>query len=161
MKAPKPTAPRDIPAGTVQIGGPIDWFSISLRVTGDQLVPAEITALLRCEPDEAQQKDKPLYRTDGSLMRVPKFGAWFADLKPDDTDEWDCGEAIMELLATLPRDPAIWRGLTEKYSVALFIGLNLVGSGRGFVLSPEVMAYLGERKIAVGFDIYHELEEKD
>lgn len=143
-----------MPPGTVQIGGPIEWFSIAIGVKGEFLVPEEITALLRREPDRAWQKDKPLYREDGSIKRTPKFGAWWADLKREDTDEWDCGEAIAELLATLPSEPAIWRGLAERFSVALSVGLSLESSGCGFELSPEVLSYLGERRITAGFEVY-------
>ncbi len=156
MKNPKPTAPTDLGPGVIQIGGPIDWFSISLGVKGPLLVPAEITALLRREPSQSWQKDHPLYREDGSLMRIPKFGAWQACLKPEETDEWDCGEAIRELLATLPNDPAIWHSVAEKYSVWFTVGLNFADSSRGFELPPDVMLYLGERRIPAGFDIYHD-----
>jgi hypothetical protein len=85
MKAPKPQAPIDLPPCTVQVSGPIEWFLISIGVKGDDLVPEEVTAVLRREPDSAQKKGKPLYRSDGSLLRVPKFGAWWAKLARKDT----------------------------------------------------------------------------
>ena len=154
MKAPKPGPPVDMPRGTVQIGGPIEWFSIAIGVNGDSLVPEEITALLRRDPNRAWQKDKPIYRDDGSVKRIPNFGAWWAELKRKETDEWDCGEAIAELLATLPSDPTIWHGLAEKFSVALSVGLSLESSVCGFELSPELLSYLGERRITAGFEVY-------
>ena len=144
----------------MQIGGPIDWFDISLSVKGKELVPEEITAMMGREPSRAWQKDKPLYRDDGSFMRVPTFGAWSVSLKPEDTDEWDCGEAMHELLATLPSDPMIWRALATTYEISFFVGLNMEASGRGFELSPDLMLYLGERRITAGFDIYHDPEKK-
>jgi hypothetical protein len=154
MKAPKPGPPVNVPAGTVQIGGPIEWFSISVWFRGDALVPKEITGQLRREPDHAWQKDKPLHREDGSFMRVPKFGAWSAELQRQDTDEWDCGEAIMELFATLPSELAIWHSLAERFSISLSVGLSLECSGCGFELSSEVLRYLGERGITAGFEVY-------
>ncbi len=42
MKAPQPKPPTDLPPGTVQIGGPIEWYSISLGVRDDSLVPEEL-----------------------------------------------------------------------------------------------------------------------
>lgn len=159
MKAPKPKAPVNAPPGTVEIGGPIEWFDITLAVKGEDLDPNEISATMGRMPNQSQRKDKALYRPDGSLMRVPKFGAWWATLKREDTDEWDCGEAIAELLATMPRDPAIWGDLGRRYRVSVSVGLSLVADPKGFELSPDVMAYLGERRITVGFDIYHEEEE--
>jgi hypothetical protein len=160
MKAQKPAAPIDAPSGTVEIGGPIDWFSISLNVRGEDLVPEEITKIMRRGPDRAQQKDKPLYREDGSLMRVPRSGRWAAILRPEDTDEWDCGEAMLELLATLPSDPTIWCTLAARYKISFFVGLCMKTASKGFELSPEVMSYLAARKITAGFDIYYEPEEE-
>ncbi len=154
MKAPKPQPPSNLPAGTVQIGGAIDWFSVSLGVKGADLDPNEITALLGREPDKAQQKGKPLYRADGSFMRVPTFGAWWAELKRDQTDEWDCAAAIEGLLATTPRDPEIWLKIGSRYQVMLRVGLSMSFLGAGFELPPELMAYLGERRIAAGFEVY-------
>jgi hypothetical protein len=158
MKAPKPSPPIDAPAGTVQLGGPINWFKITLRIVGENLVPEEITAVMGREPDDAHQKDKPLYRRDGTLMRIPKSGGWRAVLRPDSTDEWSCGEAILELLATIPSDVSVWHALTEKYTVELFVGLKIPDTNREFYLSPKLLAYLGERNIGVGFDIYYEVE---
>ena len=136
MKTPKPGQPIDVPPGTVQIGGPIEWFSISVWLRGDALIPEEITAQLGRSPDSGWQKDKPVYRKDGTFMRIPRFGAWSAELKREDTDEWDCGEAILELFATLPSDPVVWR-LAERFSISLSVGLSLESSGCGFELSPE------------------------
>ncbi|MBL9214826.1 MAG: DUF4279 domain-containing protein [Opitutaceae bacterium] len=121
---------------------------------GDALIPEEITALLQREPDRAWQKDKPVYRDDGSIKRVPKFGAWWAELKREQTDEWDCGEAISELFSTLPSDPVIWCRLAERFSLSLSVGLSLESSGCGFELSPKILRFLGERGITAGFEIY-------
>jgi hypothetical protein len=160
MKAPKPKPAIDAPPGTTWQGGPIDWLDISLGVTGEDLVPEEITAIMGREPDRAQQKGKPLYRDDGSFMRVPMSGAWWATLKPEDTDEWDCGEAMLELLATLPTDLAMWRALAARYKVSILVGLSMAAANQGFELSPEMMFYLGERRITAGFDVYFDDEKK-
>ena len=104
MKKPKPTIPRGAPEGTVWFGGPIDWFRITLSITSEHLVPEEVSRLLGREPDEAQQKDKPALRTDGKVRGIPKFGAWRLIMRRADTDEWDCGEAMMQLLGRLPSD---------------------------------------------------------
>jgi hypothetical protein len=159
MKATKPKIPIDAPPGTTWYGGPIDWFDISLSVKGENLVPEEITAIMRREPSRAQQKGKPLYRDDGSLMRVPTFGAWWTVLRPEDTDEWNCGEAMLELLSMLPSEPALSHVLAAQYEISFFVGLNMAAANKGFELSPETMSYLGARKITVGFDIYYDPEK--
>jgi len=92
MKAPKPTIPKCAPPGTVCFGGPIEWFSITLRISSENLVPNQVSKLLGCKPDESEQKGKPILRPDGTVIRIAKSGAWRLALKPDATDEWDCAE---------------------------------------------------------------------
>ena len=156
MKKPKPVPPTDAPPGTIWFGGPIQWFSLALIVRGEHLVPEEITALMGRKPDSAAQKGKPLYRKDGSFMRVPKHGSWSVELNPNATDEWDCGEAMLELLSSLPSDVALWRNLAARYRISFSVGLRMSAANKGFELSPAVQRYLGEREITTGFDIYFE-----
>ena len=156
MKSPKPAIPRCAPPGTVWFGGPIEWFSITLRISSENLVPEQVTKLLGCEPDEAQQKGKPILRPDGTVMRIAKSGAWRLTLKPNVTDEWDCAEAMMPVLERLPKAMRVWRQLTKEHAVDFFVGLSMASHNKGFELPPAVMKYLGERGISAGFDIYYD-----
>ncbi len=155
MKSPRPIIPKGAPEGTIWFGGPIEWFSITFRITSEDLVPDEITKHLRCEPDEAHQKGKPILRRDGTLMRIARSGAWKLILKPEDTDEWDPGEAMMLIMRRLPASVRLWQRLTKKYKIDFFVGLSMESKNKGFVLSPEVMKYLGDRGIETGFDVYY------
>jgi hypothetical protein len=156
MKAPKPAIPRCAPPGTVWFGGPIEWFSITLRISSEDLVPDDVTKVMGCDPDESQQKGQAVLREDGTVMRIARFGAWWLTLKPEDTDEWDCAEAMMGVLRRLPGGLGLWRRLTKAYKVDFFVGLSMPSKNKGFELSPEVMKYLGDRGIAAGFDIYYD-----
>jgi hypothetical protein len=156
MKAPKPSIPRGAPAGTVWFGGPIEWFSITFRILGDELDPDEITKLLGCKPHEAERKGVPILRPDGTIARKARTGSWRLKVKRDETDEWDCAEAMMELVSQLPEQIDVWRDLTGRFAVDLFVGLSMLSRNKGFVLPPRVMRYLGERGIEAGFDIYFE-----
>ena len=159
MKAPKPAIPKGAPPGTVWFGGPIDWFSVSFRISSEDLVPDEVTKLLGCQPDEAQQKGKPVFREDGTVMRIARFGAWRLVLKPTETDEWDCAEAMMLVLRRLPSAVGLWKRLTKKYKVDFFVGLSMPSRNKGFGLPPQVMKYLGDRGIEAGFDVYYDGKE--
>jgi hypothetical protein len=159
MNRPKPEAPAGLPPGSIQIGGPIEWFKITLMINGPKLIPKEITKILGREPDDAWEKDQPIHRKDGRVKRVPKFGAWHAWLKPEDTDEWDCAFAMRDLLATLPSSAPIWHQLAKKYQVKIRAALLLPGTvkgytSRGFALPPDLLAYLGERRVEAEFDVY-------
>jgi hypothetical protein len=156
MKAPKPSIPRGAPAGTVWFGGPIEWSSITFRVLGDELDPAEITRLLRCEPHQAERKGDPILRPDGTVARKARTGSWRLRINREDTDEWDCAQAMMDLVSQLPKEIEVWRGLTDRFAVDLFVGLSMPSRNKGFVMPPDVMRYLGERGIEAGFDIYYD-----
>ena len=49
MKAPKPAIPSCAPRGTAWFGGPIKWFSITLRISTEDLVPDDVTKFMGCE----------------------------------------------------------------------------------------------------------------
>ncbi len=160
MKAPKSEKPKGAPEGTVWFGGPITWSRISLRIIGEHLNPDEVSAILGCQPTSFEQKGQPVLRPDGTVARIGRTGAWRLALSPADTDEWDCGEAIMILMTRLPAGIEMWNSLSERFRVDFFIGLSMESRNKGFSLSPEVMKYLGERGIEAGFDIYCEDEAK-
>jgi len=160
MKAQKPTIPKGAPEGTVWFGGPIEWFKITLRVSGANLIPDVITQILGCKPDQETEKGKPVYGEAGTTKRIARHGGWHLILNPGDTDEWDCSEAVMELLHRLPSDLDTWRLIASRYEVDIFIGLEMISANKGFSLSPQVMQYLGERGIEIGFDIYYKPDNK-
>ena len=106
MRKRKPTIPRGAPKGTVWFGGPIEWFRMTLRIAGETLIPADVTKILQCQPSQAEEKGQPLPRKTGRPERIAKTGRWHFTLSPEDTDEWDCGEAILELLGRSAPTPA-------------------------------------------------------
>jgi hypothetical protein len=160
MKVQKPSIPKDAPEGTVWFGGPIEWFKITLRVSGADLIPGEVTQILGSKPDMETEKGKPVYGNDGAIKRVARHGSWHLILRPEDTDEWDCGEAVEEFIRRLPSDLKIWKLLSSRYAIDFFVGLTMNSKNKGFSLSPEVMSYLGERGIEIDFDVYYDDESK-
>jgi hypothetical protein len=160
MKAQKPSIPKGAPEGTVWFGGPIEWFKITFRVSGTDLIPDEITQILGCKPDQETEKEKPVYGKTGTVKRIARHGGWHLILEPKDTDEWDCGEAVMVLLHKLPSDLNIWRSITSRYKVDFFIGLEMLSTNKGFSIPAQVMQCLGERGIEIGFDIYYKPDNK-
>ncbi len=127
-----------------------------LHIRGDSLVPDEVTALLQCAPGRAEQKGKPVPRKDGRPERLARTGCWTRSLIPEETDEWDCGEAILVLLGQLSSSVGIWKTLGDSYRIDISVGLTMTTANKGFSLSPHVMAYLAERGIELGFDVYSE-----
>jgi hypothetical protein len=154
MKRPRPSPPADAPHGTVTVSGPIGWFSLSLHVTADDLSPESVSGLLKTQPTACQSKDVPLLRDDRTVKHIPKFGRWTLQIKAAETDEWDIEEIILSLFARLPSELSIWREVRAHGIIHLSIGLSMCTSNEGFSLSPELMAFLGERGVRLDCDVY-------
>ena len=88
------------------------------------------------------------------MLAIARTGTWHLKLSPSELTSGDCGEAIMVLMTRLPSDVEVWVSLTQKFKADVFVGLSMACRNKGFSLRPEVMAYLAERRIEAGFDIY-------
>jgi Domain of unknown function (DUF4279) len=148
-RKPPPGAPK----GTVWFGGPVDQFRITLRISGEELDPDRISALLGCAPTMAERRGMPI--TSGRSTRIPKKGRWSLTIDSKDCDDGDDVEVgIRTLLTRLPSDSGLWASLTSIYAVDVFCGLFLASSNRGFEISTEVLKLLSDRHLKIGFDVY-------
>jgi Domain of unknown function (DUF4279) len=124
----------------------------TLRISGDELQPAEITRLLGCDPSAAQTKGEQIIGRKTGSGRIASTGMWrlvASRREPEDLD----GQ-IAELLSKLTDDLSVWASIARTYQVDLFCGLFMGGSNEGLSISPESMATLGIRHIELGLDIY-------
>lgn len=124
----------------------------TLRLTGDDLIPEEVTRQLSCEPTKAHFKGQEIVARKTGRKRVASFGSWQLNTEvraPEDLD----GQ-IAELLDKLTSDIAIWHNLSSQFDIDLFVGLMLEQSNEGCLLSSASMLRLGERGIALGLDVY-------
>jgi hypothetical protein len=129
--------PTGAPEGTVWFGGPVDTFRITLRISGDDLDPEQVSALLGCVPTRA------------------KRGQWHLMLDSRDLGEsYEIDDGVKVLLERLPADLSVWAGLTSSYKVDLFCGLFLEADNRGIEIPAEILKLLSDRRIPMGFDIY-------
>lgn len=154
MKHSRPVPPKGTPEGTVQLGGYIQWFSVSLHVTNKNLIPEDISSLLSVQPTQQYTQGLPILRDDGSIKRTPKFGRWSMKIKPSDTDEWDVNEVVKNVLTKLPNKISIWEQVSNLGTIHLSIGLNMLSNNQEFMLDIELITILAERKIYITFDIY-------
>jgi len=134
----------------------MEWFSASLNVTDNELVPEEITRLLGQQPTESQTKDIPLLREDGSVRRIPRFGRWSRTLKVKQTDEWDVAEVVRMLFAGLPDSQDVWNQVAKQGEICISLGLSVSTGSQDFAFDSKLIKMLADRSAAVWFDVYRE-----
>ena len=114
---------------------------VSLRVAGDSLLPAEVTALLGVEPSLSYQKGEVLPSRSGKEV-FRRTGMWSlrAEVrKPENVDA-----QVAELLSKLPSEPAVWSSLSARFNIDLFCGLFMNESNEGLSLSVVTLRALGK-----------------
>jgi Domain of unknown function (DUF4279) len=154
MKRPAPKPPKDAPAGTIWFGGPISWFSISLTIRADDLIPEDVTHLLAVQPTHSQIRGLP--RSSRTGAPIAKFGSWAVSLTSAETDEWDVTEAARLLISRFSQGPAVWKLLPAGAKVRLRFGLRLETTNQGFSLPADILQFAADRHIDLDFDIYSE-----
>jgi hypothetical protein len=125
---------------------------VTLRICSDDLIPDEITRVLRATPTHTQVKGEKIVGRKSGHVRIVKMGMWrlcATDREPEDMDS-----QIEEVLSQTTNDLAIWRSIGEKHEIDLFCGLFLGVSNEGMSLSSKSLAALGVRGIELALDIY-------
>ncbi|WP_242892978.1 DUF4279 domain-containing protein [Stenotrophomonas maltophilia] len=129
---------------------------LTLRLFGDDLNPAEITALLGANPTAAHHKGQQLTGNQPDAVRIARTGSWQLDAERREPEDLEA--QIFEILDQLTGDLAVWQSLA-RFRPDLFCGLFMGSSNDGVSLSPRVLLALGERGIELGLDIYEADEE--
>ncbi len=124
----------------------------TLRISGKELVPEEVSVLLGHPADEAQRKGDEIVGRNTSTVRIAKLGMW--RLRAPDAEPGDLDTQVNYILGKLTDDLAVWRQLEARFDIDLFCGLFMDRKMEGLCISPESLARLGERGIELGLDIY-------
>jgi hypothetical protein len=128
-----------------------------LRISGDALVPDEISKLLGAAPTYFRIKGETWRDEKTGREYVAKAGQWYldaADRQPEDLD----GQ-VAEILGKLTKNLDVWRTICRTYKVDLFCGWFMQGGDEGVSISPGTMAALAERGIELGVCIYGPLRD--
>ena len=127
----------------------IDRLEIALRVTDDDLDPDRVTRMLGVNPTVAARKGDDV-DVDGVPV-VQRTGIWSYALPA--SPEWELGDAIDTLLERLPHDPALWESLAGWATVVVVCGLYIHDVDRVAALTPDTLARLAERRLALSLQI--------
>ncbi len=121
----------------------------TLRLFGDDLQPAEITALLGVQPTTARARGD---RNEGPGPAVWRTGSW--RLSADDAEPADPQGQIAQILDQLTTDLAVWQSLASRYRIDLFCGWFMEEPNEGVSLPTATLLALGERGIRLDMDLY-------
>ena len=123
----------------------------TLRISGDELIPSEISSMLGAEPTVARLKGQEIRLRSGGT-RIALTGQWH--LHTSDTEPEDLDGQVAELLGRLTCDLSVWADLSSRFNVDLFCGWFMQQGNEGVEISPATLKALGERGIILGLDIY-------
>jgi hypothetical protein len=134
--------------------GPIRKSRATLRISGDDLVPDEITRILGSPPTRARPKGGVWVsaKTDREFTAKAHTGQWH--LEASDREPGDLDSQVQELLGKLAQDIEVWPTLARRFKMDLFCGIFLKSQNEGATLSSDTLAALGNRGIELSLDVY-------
>ena len=135
----------------------ISQSAATLRVMGDDLIPAEVSSLLGGSPTSARTKGERIIGKKTGNVRIARSGMW--RLEAPDCNPADLDGQIAFIFEQLTEDLAIWRSLAQRFKMELFCGLFMECSNEGVEISPESLRVLGSRGVKIGLDVYGPLSD--
>jgi hypothetical protein len=132
---------------------PLQRASVSLLIQGDDLVPLEVTQLLGQEPKRGVKRGETFVGHNGRNVTA-KTGQWVVGTgyrEPPCIDE-----QISELLSSLPESISVWDDLTRRFDCYVCVGAYFANDSwtGGILLEAQTLRLLGERGLAIDFDLY-------
>lgn len=128
---------------------------VTLRFSGDDLSPQELTDRLGGTPTLARTKGEEIHAKSG--VRLAKMGQWHFSMESEAPDDFET--LVRSLFAALSSDLSIWRDYSGRYAGNLFVGLFMGCSNEGVEIDPECLEAIAQRGLALGFDIYDPVKD--
>ena len=126
---------------------------VTLLLHGDDLIPEEITAILGAQPTLGVRRGDEFVGHQGSLITA-KTGRW--DVSTGWHEPPCIDEMICEVLHSLTDGVQIWRDLMTRIDGYVSVGLYFHEDSwtGGITLEPQTLRLLGDRGLALDFDMY-------
>ncbi|OED43560.1 hypothetical protein AB833_03445 [Chromatiales bacterium (ex Bugula neritina AB1)] len=123
-----------------------------LRVIGDDVITADITGKIGCEPTRQMIKGEPFIWSENGKPRIAKTGMW--RLESPERIPGDLNSQVSELLCLLTKDLSIWESLSRECRMDISCGVFMEVSMEGIGLTADTLLALGQRGVEIDFDIY-------
>jgi hypothetical protein len=136
----------------------VDRLTISIRISGADLDPGDVTRLLGVAPTFAARAGDRW--SAGGREFTQRTGVWSVQFEGA-TGDWTLAAAIGQLLGRLPADTMVWKGLAATYRLELFCGVHLASWESGLRLAPELLGQLADRCLELDLGIYSPIESAD
>jgi hypothetical protein len=136
-----------------EVGGDVDRVHVTLVFHGDDLDPEEISRLLDCSPTSSHSKGELQPGLDAKAGRWTT-GAWLLTLEGEAPQT--ASELLADLLGDLPDDETLWRELSSRWRVSIWVGLFLYQWNRGFELEAPLIERVARMHASLSFDVYAE-----
>jgi hypothetical protein len=131
----------------------------TLRISGDSLIPEDISRLLGSDPTHSQIKGETIVGPKTGKENIAKFGLWI--LGASDCEPENINGQVEAILGMLTDDLSIWTKIREEFEIDLFCGLFMGSTNEGLSISPQTLAALGMRNIELCLDIYYADEDSE
>ena len=130
----------------------------TLRISGDELIPEEISKLLGAAPTYAHGKGEVIPVGTSGRTRIGKSGLWNLSAEPTEPENVDA--QVVELLGKLSADLDLWRMLSTRYDIDLFCGWFMGEGNEGVGIAAATLLALGQRGIRLDLDLYGPVHEE-
>lgn len=118
----------------------------ALRVSGDELMPDDVSRLLGAEPSLAYARGDEILSKHGA-SRIAKSGLW--SCSGVDSEPADIDSQVTGLLQRLTPDLDTWQRLADAFHIDLFCGWFMERLNEGVEISPETLMALAQRRVVL------------
>jgi hypothetical protein len=123
-------------------------YKITLRILGDQLIPASISQRLSCLPTKAWAIGEVIQQ--GNFCRRARTGSWSLS----DYSVGTLNQRIVQLLRCCQTNLEEWRRITSEFTGEILIGVFENGPQNGFVLNNITLMEIAQRGLCLSIDAY-------
>ena len=138
---------------TYLMGGEMDRGFFHLKVHGEDLDPAAVSALLNRNPTSSHRKGDIWSNGKG----IYSFGSWSLDSGELSfrSGEKNCEDQLSDWVASLPGEAEVWTEIQKSHEAYVLLAFYMSTWNREFDIHPKTMLELGKRGLRIHIDTYY------